>query len=98
MGQDGQAASNGLLMALELADGSAYEGYSFGAEKSVSGELVFQTGMFPCWSQFIVTLTEACGIRYGRLSGINNGSLLPWSDSRYYVSTGGKLWYEIPTS
>lgn len=30
---------------LELADGVVYEGYSFGAEKSVSGELVFQTGM-----------------------------------------------------
>ncbi|KTW28469.1 carbamoyl-phosphate synthase, large subunit [Pneumocystis carinii B80] len=30
---------------LELEDGTVYEGYSFGAEKSVSGELVFQTGM-----------------------------------------------------
>jgi carbamoyl-phosphate synthase/aspartate carbamoyltransferase len=33
------------LATLELEDGSAYQGYSFGAEKSVSGELVFQTGM-----------------------------------------------------
>ncbi|KAJ5557320.1 Carbamoyl-phosphate synthase large subunit [Penicillium frequentans] len=33
------------LMALELADGTVYQGYNFGAEKSVSGELVFQTGM-----------------------------------------------------
>ncbi|KKY27002.1 putative bifunctional pyrimidine biosynthesis protein [Phaeomoniella chlamydospora] len=30
---------------LELADGTVYEGYGFGAEKSISGELVFQTGM-----------------------------------------------------
>lgn len=30
---------------LELQDGDVYEGFSFGAEKSVSGELVFQTGM-----------------------------------------------------
>ena len=30
---------------LELEDGSTYEGFSFGAEKSVSGEMVFQTGM-----------------------------------------------------
>lgn len=30
---------------LELQDGLAYEGFSFGAERSVSGELVFQTGM-----------------------------------------------------
>ncbi|KAI9829844.1 MAG: hypothetical protein M1819_005942 [Sarea resinae] len=33
------------LISLELEDGSVYQGYSFGAEKSVAGELVFQTGM-----------------------------------------------------
>ncbi|KAG6006406.1 hypothetical protein E4U21_007072 [Claviceps maximensis] len=33
------------LTCLELEDGSAYTGYSFGAAKSVAGELVFQTGM-----------------------------------------------------
>lgn len=33
------------LITLELQDGSAYQGYSFGANKSVAGELVFQTGM-----------------------------------------------------
>jgi carbamoyl-phosphate synthase/aspartate carbamoyltransferase len=33
------------LVALELADGTVYQGHSFGAEKSVAGELVFQTGM-----------------------------------------------------
>lgn len=32
-------------MALELQDGYVCEGRSFGAEKSVAGELVFQTGM-----------------------------------------------------
>ncbi|BFZ60067.1 Carbamoyl-phosphate synthase [Saitoella coloradoensis] len=30
---------------LDLADGSSYTGYSFGADKTVAGELVFQTGM-----------------------------------------------------
>lgn len=30
---------------LELEDGSVYQGFSFGAEKSIAGELVFQTGM-----------------------------------------------------
>jgi len=30
---------------LELEDGQVYQGFSFGAEKNVSGELVFQTGM-----------------------------------------------------
>lgn len=33
------------LVALELEDGTIYQGYNFGAEKSVAGELVFQTGM-----------------------------------------------------
>ncbi|KAK2751157.1 hypothetical protein FQN57_000234 [Myotisia sp. PD_48] len=30
---------------LELEDGTLYHGFSFGAEKSIAGELVFQTGM-----------------------------------------------------
>ncbi|RDA86102.1 hypothetical protein CP532_1142 [Ophiocordyceps camponoti-leonardi (nom. inval.)] len=38
------AADEGLVC-LELADGSAVQGYSFGAQTSVAGELVFQTGM-----------------------------------------------------
>lgn len=33
------------LVCLELEDGSAFQGYSFGAKKSIAGELVFQTGM-----------------------------------------------------
>lgn len=40
------ASINDGRMLLELTDGSAYEGYSFGAEKSISGECVFQTGEF----------------------------------------------------
>lgn len=38
-------AQNDGLVCLELEDGSAYQGYSFGAKKSIAGELVFQTGM-----------------------------------------------------
>ncbi|KAH0605201.1 uncharacterized protein H6S33_005183 [Morchella sextelata] len=45
VGKDGKVSSQECLMTLELQDGSAYQGFSFGAEKSVSGELVFQTGM-----------------------------------------------------
>lgn len=33
------------LISLELEDGTTYQGYSFGAPKTVAGELVFQTGM-----------------------------------------------------
>ncbi len=36
---------HGGLISLELQDGTVYQGYSFGAKKSVAGELVFQTGM-----------------------------------------------------
>lgn len=32
-------------MVLELEEGTAYQGFSFGAAKSIAGELVFQTGM-----------------------------------------------------
>ena len=35
----------GRAVKLELKDGTIYSGIGFGAEKSVSGELVFQTGM-----------------------------------------------------
>ncbi|KAK5998376.1 Protein pyrABCN [Cladobotryum mycophilum] len=37
--------SDERLVCLELEDGATYQGYSFGAEKSIAGELVFQTGM-----------------------------------------------------
>jgi carbamoyl-phosphate synthase/aspartate carbamoyltransferase len=33
------------MISLELQDGTVYQGYSFGANKSAAGELVFQTGM-----------------------------------------------------
>ena len=42
---DGTDMNDGIL---ELVDGSAYRGISFGAEgKSVAGECVFQTGKYP---------------------------------------------------
>ena len=40
-----RADAHPKLVTLELKDGSAFQGYSFGAERSVAGELVFQTGM-----------------------------------------------------
>ncbi|KAF8477091.1 hypothetical protein BDZ91DRAFT_688177 [Kalaharituber pfeilii] len=44
--KDGEEQANLTpLMTLELQDGSACQGYAFGAHKSISGELVFQTGM-----------------------------------------------------
>ncbi|CEP64489.1 bifunctional carbamoylphosphate synthetase/aspartate transcarbamylase LALA0_S11e05314g [Lachancea lanzarotensis] len=38
-------ATGDRLITLELQDGIAVQGYSFGAEKPAAGELVFQTGM-----------------------------------------------------
>ena len=40
-----EGAEVGRAMRLELKDGTTYSGVGFGADKSVSGELVFQTGM-----------------------------------------------------
>lgn len=37
--------SEGKIMYLELKDGTTYQGQSFGADESVAGELVFQTGL-----------------------------------------------------
>lgn len=52
VGQDGEISGHERLMTLELEDGAAYQGYSFGAEKSISGELVFQTGI--CLAIFFI--------------------------------------------
>lgn len=61
-------------MVLELADGTAYRGISFGAEgKSVSGECVFQTGMVgyvesitdPSYEGQILVLTFPLAGNYG---------------------------------
>ncbi len=38
-------SSNDKLMTLELKNGTKINGYSFGSESSIAGELVFQTGM-----------------------------------------------------
>lgn len=46
---------------LVLQDGTAFEGYSFGAEKAGIGELVFSTGMVG----YIETLTDPC--YYGQI-------------------------------
>lgn len=45
LNEDGKIIEDERLVTLELEDGCAYQGYSFGAHKSISGELVFQTGM-----------------------------------------------------
>jgi carbamoyl-phosphate synthase/aspartate carbamoyltransferase len=37
--------SQGRTMYLELEDGTTYQGQSFGADESIAGELVFQTGL-----------------------------------------------------
>lgn len=47
-GDDGAGNEEAIDAVLELSDGSAYRGISFGAQdKSVAGECVFQTGSWP---------------------------------------------------
>lgn len=58
---------------LILEDGSRYEGYSFGCEKNISGECVFQTGMVgypesltdPSYTQQLLILTFPLIGNYG---------------------------------
>lgn len=58
-------------MTLELQDGSAYQGFSFGAEKSVSGELVFQTGNWTLRHCRIISQDPRGGISVDRFSNVD---------------------------
>ncbi len=40
-----RAADRAVAATLELEDGTRFEGHSFGARRSVAGEVVFNTGM-----------------------------------------------------
>lgn len=61
------------LACLELQDGSAYQGYGFGAPRSIAGELVFQTGLVgypesltdPSYSGQILVITFPLVGNYG---------------------------------
>ena len=69
---------------LVLEDNSFYEGYSFGYEKSVSGEVVFNTGMVgypesltdPSYRGEILTLTYPLIGNYGVPDNSVNDKLL----------------------
>jgi hypothetical protein len=61
-----QAKGHKKQALLEFADGSSFVGFSFGAVKSVSGELVFQTGTFS--SLLFVADTERNLCRHGGVS------------------------------
>ena len=72
-------------MVLELADGTQYQGVSFGAEgKSISGECVFQTGMVgyvesltdPSYEGQILVLTYPLVGNYG-VPARPNGETVP---------------------
>src|SRR6202022_2051382 len=62
----GKTTSKQVL--LELEDGSSFTGFSFGAAKSVSGELVFQTGLTP--SHLLAWSLSELRCRNGRVSRI----------------------------
>lgn len=50
-------------MVLELSDGTAFEGIGFGAQKSVGGECVFQTGKFLLHSSLLALREKVDGLR-----------------------------------
>ena len=77
--------SHQKAMRLELEDGTIFQGYSFGAEKSIAGELVFQTGMVgypesltdPSYRGQILVLTFPLVGNYGVPSREAMDDLLP---------------------
>jgi carbamoyl-phosphate synthase small subunit len=74
---------------LVLEDGSEYRGFSFGARKSVSGEVVFNTGMVgypesltdPSYRGQILTFTYPLIGNYGIPADVKNGGLLKYFES-----------------
>ncbi|BGP44932.1 Carbamoyl-phosphate synthase [Rhodotorula kratochvilovae] len=87
-------------MLLELADGSAYEGFSFGADKSIAGECVFQTGMVgypesltdPSYAGQILVLTYPLIGSYGvpkRPAKGTNPAELPREFESYKIHVAG---------
>ncbi|GAA5952842.1 hypothetical protein JCM21900_004241 [Sporobolomyces salmonicolor] len=90
------------LMLLELADGSAYEGYAFGADKSIAGECVFQTGMVgypesltdPSYAGQILVLTYPLIGSYGvpaRPPKGANPATLPREFESYKIHVAGLI-------
>ena len=78
--QISKAEDEGLI-ALELQDGTVYQGHSFGAKKSVAGELVFQTGMvgYPesiTDPSYVGAMHASAPILYGLLSAHNGPPVL----------------------
>lgn len=79
------SAGEQRLMRLELEDGYFCDGFSYGAEKSVSGELVFQTGMVgypesltdPSYRGQILVCTFPLAGNYGVPSRETLDALLP---------------------
>ncbi|GAA6005743.1 hypothetical protein JCM10207_005319 [Rhodosporidiobolus poonsookiae] len=100
--KDAQGVKYTERMLLELADGSAYEGYSFGANKSIAGECVFQTGMVgypesltdPSYSGQILVLTYPLVGSYGvpkRPTGPVNPASLPRAFESYKIHVAGLI-------
>ena len=86
-------------MRLELADGCVYEGIAFGANRSVAGELVFQTGMVgypeaitdPSYRGQILVITFPLVGNYGvpsrkALDSVVNGISAYFEASKIHVS------------
>jgi carbamoyl-phosphate synthase/aspartate carbamoyltransferase len=77
---------------LELNDGSAFRGISFGAQdKSVSGECVFQTGSVHVRCSML-SYSNLSPPRYGRLHRIFDRSFLRRPDPHSHISVNWELW------
>lgn len=80
-----KSRSDEKMMSLQLEDGTVYQGYSFGKDKSIGGELVFQTGMVgypesvtdPSYRGQILVMTFPLVGNYGVPSREAKDELLP---------------------
>jgi len=82
-------SDKGSECTLVLEDGTEFKGYSFGSERSVSGEVVFNTGMVgypesltdPSYRGQILTFTYPLIGNYGVPGDDRNGKLLKFFES-----------------
>ncbi|ORY35403.1 hypothetical protein BCR39DRAFT_509362 [Naematelia encephala] len=102
---DWQESMGEADMVLELADGLALAGHSFGAKKSVAGECVFQTGMVgypesltdPSYASQILILTYPLIGNYGvpARPGVAT-STVPTSEDAHNVPPSSDLLDSLP--
>ena len=96
-------SNNRKLAKLVLKDGSVFEGFSFGSEKAVNGEVVFNTGMVgypetltdPSYKGQILVLTYPLIGNYGVAGNERENGLLKNFESEK-IQIQALIWFYQP--